>query len=68
MHADVSDRIIVHGARRRSWPPRSDPGDPRDRRSTSYLVDWSDGHEALFFPTVDATIEPKEDTAPAAKA
>lgn len=70
MHADVSDRIIFHGVR------VGDPGRRgvireihRTDGQPPYLVDWNDGHEALFFfPAGHATIEPEADTAPAAKA
>jgi len=69
MHASVSDRIVVHGLY------VGDPGRRgviREVHGTSgeapYLVDWSDGHQALFYPAGDTTIEPQEEDAPAAKA
>ena len=62
MHASVSDRIIVHGMH------VGDPGRRgviREVHGTNgqapYLVDWSDGHQALFYPAGDTTIEPKEE-------
>lgn len=58
MHANVGDRIIVHGlhvgnADREGVikEVRGDDGAP------PYVVQWSDGHEAFFFPGSDAVVE-----------
>jgi len=58
VHAQVGDRIIVHGKHRR--------GPVRDAEvlevtktdgAPPYVVRWSDtGHEALFFPGPDAEV------------
>ena len=60
MHAHVGDRIVVRGlhvgdAGRRGviLEIRGQSGEP------PYLVGWSDGHEALYFPAGDARIEGK---------
>lgn len=66
MNASVGDRIIVRGHQ---------VGDPnRDGvivevhgadGQPPYVVRWSDGHEGLFFPGSDATVEHAEPARPA---
>lgn len=65
MHAAVGDRIVIKG-HRVGEPDRdcevlevhgADGGAP-------YLVRWGDsGHEALFFPGSDASVQPYEQLA-----
>ena len=60
MHASVGQRIVIHG--HRSGEPdrdcevlevRGKDGEP------PYVVRWEDsGHECLFFPGSDASVEP----------
>lgn len=60
MHASVGDRIVIHGHRigqpdrdAEVIEVRGEGGEP------PYVVRWGDsGHEALFFPGSDASIEP----------
>ncbi len=60
MKARVGDRIVIHGHRVGEavkdceiLEVRGEEGGP------PYLVRWSsDGHEGLFFPGPDASIEP----------
>lgn len=58
MNANVGDRIIVRG---HQVGAANREGTIAEVRGTEgrppYLVRWSDGHEALFFPGSDATIE-----------
>ncbi len=64
MHASVGDRIVIH-SHREGEPGRdcevlavrgTDGGSP-------YLVRWGDtGHESLFFPGSDATVQHFEHT------
>jgi len=66
MRAQVGDRIVVrsqhlghesrHGV---ILEVHGDDGKP------PYLVGWTDGHEALYFPANDAHIEPKRLAEPA---
>jgi hypothetical protein len=65
MQGHVGDRITVRGlhvgdVERRGviLEVRGQSGEP------PYLVGWSDGHEALYFPAGDARIEPKKRKAP----
>lgn len=59
MGASVGDEIIVRGPRVGSHDRHgvltevrgADGGPP-------YLVQWSDGHEGLFYPSADATVVP----------
>lgn len=59
MNANVGDRIVVLGNKVGN-PKREGvivevhgaKGDP------PYVVRWSDGHQGLFFPGSDATIQP----------
>ena len=59
MYASVGDRIVVHGHH----------VDDKDRTgeilevhgeagAPPYLVRWSDGHEALLFPSSDTVVLP----------
>lgn len=59
MEASVGDRIVIHG--HHSGEPDRD-GEVLEVRGTNgappYLVRWGDsGHEALFFPGSDASIQ-----------
>ena len=65
MHATVGDRIVIKGHR---------IGEP-DRDcvvlevhgpdgTAPYLVRWGDGHDALFFPGSDASVQHVERSAP----
>lgn len=65
MQAAVGDRIIVPGTKV-GQPEREgkvlevrgpDGGSP-------YLVRWSDGHEALFYPGADARVVPASTGSP----
>ena len=66
MHANVGDRIVVRGhqvgdVNREGVVVEvhgAEGGPP-------YLVRWSDGHEAVFFPGSDAAIQPPADSEPA---
>ena len=59
MHATIGDRIVIHGHRigqpdrdAEVLEVRGEDGEP------PYVVRWGDsGHEALFFPGSDASIE-----------
>lgn len=59
MHASAGDRIVIHGHRigqpdrdAEVLEVRGDHGEP------PYVVRWGDsGHEALFFPGSDASVE-----------
>ena len=59
MHVEVGDRIVMHGHKVgehvrdcRVLEVRGKDGGP------PFLVRWGDtGHESLFFPGVDATVE-----------
>jgi hypothetical protein len=59
MHASVGDRIVIRG--HRIGEPNRDCEVLEVRGQDSgppYLVRWGDtGHETLFFPGVDATLE-----------
>jgi len=59
MQASVGDRIVIHG--HRAGEPDRD-GEVLEVRGTDgappYLVRWGDsGHEALFFPGSDASVQ-----------
>ena len=59
MQASVGDRIVIHG--HRSGEPDRD-GEVLEVRGADgeppYLVRWGDsGHEALFFPGSDASVQ-----------
>jgi hypothetical protein len=59
MQANVGDRIVIHG--HRSGEPDRD-GEVLEVRGADgtppYLVRWGDsGHEAIFFPGSDATVQ-----------
>lgn len=57
MQASVGDHIVVPG-NKVGQPERE--GEVLEVRGTEgsspYLVRWSDGHEALFFPGADARV------------
>ncbi len=59
MHASVGDRIIIRG--HHDGEPDRDSEVLEVRRPDGgppYLVRWDDsGHESLFFPGPDATVE-----------
>ncbi|WP_018636610.1 DUF1918 domain-containing protein [Parafrankia elaeagni] len=58
MYASVGDRFVVHG-RTVGDPERH--GSIIEVRGTGggppFMVRWDDGHEGLFFPGADSTIE-----------
>jgi hypothetical protein len=60
MHAEVADRLVVHGARV-GQPDRVGeivevvPGHGPAR----YRVRWSDGHESVYSPGADAEVDPQ---------
>ena len=59
MHAAVGDRIVIHG---HHVGEHARDGEVREVHGADggppFLVRWSDsGHETLFFPGPDATIE-----------
>ena len=58
MQASVGDRIVIKG--HHVGEPDAD-GEIVDVRGTDggppYLVRWESGHESLFFPGPDATVE-----------
>lgn len=58
MHATVGDRIVVKG-NKVGLPERE--GEVIEARgpggTAPYLVRWADGHEGLFFPGPDASVE-----------
>jgi hypothetical protein len=63
MHANVGDRIVVRGHQVGDGDRRGEiievhgtGGEP------PYVVRWSDGHEALFFPGSDAAVEDGQPT------
>jgi len=59
MHAEVADRLVVHGAKV-GQPDRVGeilelvPGHGPPR----YRVRWSDGHESIYSPGADAEVDP----------
>ncbi len=59
MRAQVGDHVVVEG--RTTETPRRE-GEVVEVRGTDgqppYAVRWSDGHEGLFFPGVDAHVVP----------
>ncbi len=58
MNANVGDRIIVRGHQVGEANREGVIAEVRGADGTPpYVVRWSDGHEALFFPGSDATIE-----------
>lgn len=63
MHAQVGDRLHVHG---RAVGTADRVGEIVEVRggdgSPPYLVRFPDGHETLVFPGTDATVEPAQKT------
>jgi hypothetical protein len=61
MKAAVGDRLVIN-ATHVDGPVRD--GEVVEVRGTDgappYLVRWSDGHEGLFFPGADATVQHHE--------
>jgi hypothetical protein len=58
MQADVGDRLVVKG--RHTGDPDRDATilEVHGRDGTPpYLVRWSDGHESVFVPSSDTTVE-----------
>jgi hypothetical protein len=66
MNANVGDRIIVRG---HQVGDTDREGVIVEVRGTDgappYIVRWSDGHQGLFFPGSDATVEHAEHARPA---
>ncbi len=55
MHAEVSDRLVVHGARTtRTGVVVEVVGE------NSYRVQWEDGHESLISPGPGTSVKPAE--------
>jgi hypothetical protein len=58
MHANVGDRIVVRGHHVGDTDRRGEIVEVHGADGAPpYVVRWSDGHEGLFFPGPDATVE-----------
>lgn len=61
MKARVGDRIVVPGTHLGDLKRHGVILEVHGKNGEPpYLVGWTDGHEALFFPAGDAHIEPKQ--------
>jgi len=58
MQASVGDRIVIHGHHIGEPDRDGEVLEVGDRGGAPYLVRWEEsGHETLFFPGPDATIQ-----------
>jgi len=58
MHANVGDRIVVRGHQVGDADRRGEIVEVHGADGAPpYVVRWSDGHQGLFFPGSDATVE-----------
>ena len=58
MHANVGDRIVVRGHQVGDTDRRGEIVEVHGASGAPpYVVRWSDGHQGLFFPGSDATVE-----------
>lgn len=64
MRARVGDQIVVRGHRMGEAQRRGEVVEVRgDDGAPPYVVRWHrDGHQALFVPGLDATVEPADGT------
>ena len=63
MHANVGDQIIVRGHHVGDGDRHGEVIEIHGTSGTPpYVVRWSDGHEALFFPGSDAAVEERQAT------
>jgi hypothetical protein len=61
MKAKPGDRVVVDRHRPGDVERRGEILEVRGKEDAPrYLVRWSDGHESVFVPGSDATIEPRD--------